>query len=327
MNKIDSFDRMKGENKVNNFSKLKEVDMLPLSNDYVFKRIFGKGGNEKILKNLLEAILRIEIQKIEIKNPEIPKETIDEKLSILDIKAEINDNTIIDIELQVGNTTAIERRLVVYNAKLIAGEIKVSEKYQKAKDTIVICIMNDNVVKRNAYLSLAMLKYEKTEEIRYVDMKYEKEEEYLTDMVKYYIIELPKFKKKKPKVADLLEKWLYVIGGDRKMMEECKKENEEIKEAVEQLTQMSADEYERELYEIRERSRLTYNTEMYEARRKGLEEGIEKGEKESKLKIAKKLLERKMSTQEIAEITGLKEEEIAEITGLKEEEIEKMKDN
>ena len=316
MNKIDSFDKMKGENKVNNFSKLKEVDMLPLSNDYVFKRIFGKGGNEKILKSLLEAILRIEIQKIEIKNPEIPKETINEKLSILDIKAEINDNTIIDIELQVGNTTAIEKRLVVYNAKLIAGEIKVSEEYKKAKDTIVICIINDNVVKRNAYLSLAMLKYEKTEEIRYVNMGYEKEEEYLTDMVKYYIIELPKFKKKKPKVADLLEKWLYVIGGDRKMMEECKKENEEIKEAVEQLRQMSADEYERELYEIRERSRLTYNTEMNEARRKGLEEGIEKGEKESKSKIAKKLLERKMSTKEIAEITGLKEEEI-----------EKMKDN
>ena len=130
MNKIDSFDKMKGENKVSNLSKLKEVDMLPLSNDYVFKRIFGKGGNE---------------------------------------------NTIIDIELQVGNTTAIERRLVVYNAKLMAGEIKVSEKYQKAKDTIVICIINDNVIKRNAYFSLAVLKYEETEEIRYVNMGYEKE--------------------------------------------------------------------------------------------------------------------------------------------------------
>ena len=232
----------------------------------------------------MEAILRIEIQKIEIKNPEIPKETINEKLSILDIKAEINDNTIIDIELQVGNTTAIEKRLVVYNAKLIAGEIKVSEEYKKAKDTIVICIINDNVVKRNAYLSLAMLKYEETEEIRYVNIGYEKEEEYLTNMVKYYIIELPKFKKKKPKVADLLEKWLYVIGGDQKMLEECKNENEEIKEAIKQLKEMSADEYERELYEIRERSRLTYNTEMNEARRKGLAEG----KVEEKKEIAKK---------------------------------------
>ena len=291
---------------MSNLNKLKEVDMLPLSNDYVFKRIFGKGGNERILKSLLEAILKISIQKIEIKNPEIPKETIDEKLSILDIKAEINDNTIIDIELQVGNTTAIERRLVVYNAKLIAGEIKVSEKYQKAKDTIVICIINDNVIKRNAYLSLAMLKYEETEEIRYVNMGYEKEEKYLTDMVKYYIIELLKFKKKKPKVADLLEKWLYVIGGDRKMMEECKKENEEIKEAVEQLTQMSADEYERELYEIRERSRLTYNTEMYEARRKGLEEGKAEERKE----IAKKMKEKGADIKYIIEITDLTEEEI-----------------
>ena len=294
---------------MSNLNKLKEVDMLPLSNDYVFKRIFGKGGNERILKSLLEAILKINIQKIEVKNPEIPKEAIDEKLSILDIKAEINENTIIDVELQVGNTTAIERRLVVYNAKLIAGEIKVSEEYKKAKDTIVICIINDNVVKRNAYLSLAMLKYEKTEEIRYVNMEYEKEEEYLTDMVKYYIIELPKFKKKKPKVADLLEKWLYVIGGDRKMMEECKKENEEIKEAVEQLTQMSADEYERELYEIRERSRLTYNTEMNEARRKGIEEGKKQDRKE----IAKKMKEKGTDITYIIEITGLTEEEIKEL--------------
>ena len=40
-------------------------------------------------------------------------------------------------------------------------------------------------------------------------------------MVKYYIIELPKFKKKKPKVADLLEKMVVCNWGrsenDRKM--------------------------------------------------------------------------------------------------------------
>ena len=57
------------------------------------------------------------------------------------------------------------------------------------------------------------------------------------------------------------------------MMKKCKKEEGEIKEAIEQLEEMSADEKEREIYEIRERSRLVYNTEMYEARRKGLEEG------------------------------------------------------
>ena len=92
-------------------------------------------------------------------------------------------------------------------------------------------------------------------------------------MVSYYLIELTKLKKIRPKTADLLEKWLLVIGGDPKMIEDCKKENGEIKEAIEQLEEMSADKKERELYEMREKSRLIYNTEMYEARRKGLEEG------------------------------------------------------
>ena len=298
---------MKGEYLLNQLKNSKEVDMLPLSNDYVFKRIFGKGGNEKILKSLLEAILKINIQKIEIKNPEIPKETIDEKLIILDIKAEINEDTIIDIEMQVGNTAAIDRRLVVYNAKLISGDIKISEEYKDAKDTIVICIVNDSIIKRNSYLNLAMLKYEETEEIRYVDMGYKEEERYLTKMCKYYIIELSKFKKKKPKVADLLEKWLYVIGGDQKMIEECKNDNEEIKEAVKQLTEMSADEYERELYEIRERSRLTYNTEINEAKRKGLAEG----KNEEKREIAKKMKKEGLDIKLIQKITNLSEEEIA----------------
>ena len=256
-----------------------KVDILPLSNDYVFKRIFSKGGNERILKSLLEAILEIKIQKIEIKNPEIPKESLKEKLSILDIKAEINDNIMLDIEMQVGNTTAIDKRLVVYSSKLVAGDIKVSEKYPDAKNTIVICITTDNILKRNAYLSIAKLKFEKTQEKRYAEMGYEKEDEYLTDMISYYIIELTKFKENKPRTGDLLEKWLLVIGGDEEMMKKCKKEEGEIKEAIEQLEEMSADEKEREIYEIRERSRLVYNTEMYEARRKGLEEGKERGKR------------------------------------------------
>ena len=163
-----------------------------------------------------------------------------------------------------------------------------------------------------------MLKYEETEEIRYVDMGFKEEDQYLTKMCKYYIIELPKFKTKKPKVADLLEKWLYVIGGDQKMMEEYKKGNGEMKEAIEQLEQMSADEYERQLYEIRERSRLTYNTEMDEARRKGLEEGEIKGriegkaegKVEEKKEIAKRMKKEGFDKKIIQSITGLTEEEI-----------------
>ena len=98
------------------------------------------------------------------------------------------------------------------------------------------------------------------------------------------------------------------------MMEECKKENGEMKEAIEQLEQMSADEYERELYEIRERSRLTYNTEMNEAKRKGLAagkaEGLTEGRTKEKKEIAKKMKEKGLDIELIQELTNLTKDEI-----------------
>ena len=98
------------------------------------------------------------------------------------------------------------------------------------------------------------------------------------------------------------------------MMEECKKGNGEMKEAIEQLEQMSADEYERELYEIRERSRLTYNTEMNEAKRKGLAagkaEGLTEGRTKEKKEIAKKMKEKGLDIELIQELTNLTKDEI-----------------
>ena len=145
-------------------------------------------------------------------------------------------------------------------------------------------------------------------------MGYEKEEEYLTDMVSYYIIELTKLKENKPRTADLLEKWLLIIGGDAEMMEKCKKEEGEIKDAIEQLEEMSADEKEREIYEQREKSRLIYNTEMNAARRKGLEEGERRGKeigrKEQSIEIAKNLLDKNIDIEVIIETTGITKEEL-----------------
>ena len=98
------------------------------------------------------------------------------------------------------------------------------------------------------------------------------------------------------------------------MMEEYKKEEGEIKEAIEQLEEISADEKEREMYEAREKAILAYNSGMYDATQKGLERGRKEGRTEGEVKkakeIAKKLLKMKVPIEQIIEITGLKEEEI-----------------
>ena len=95
-------------------------------------------------------------------------------------------------------------------------------------------------------------------------------------------------------------------------------EENTISEAIEQLEVMSADEKERELYEIRERSRLTYNTEINEAKKQGLEEGkkigieqgLEQGKDKEKKAIAKKMKDQGMDVTLIQTLTGLTKKEI-----------------
>ncbi len=84
---------------MNNTNQKNNKNTFSLKNDYIFKKIFAKEENNSKLKDFLEAILNIEIKKVVVKNPEIPKNMLDEKLVILDIRAEINEDTIIDIEM------------------------------------------------------------------------------------------------------------------------------------------------------------------------------------------------------------------------------------
>lgn len=91
-----------------------KLERLPLSNDYVFKRVFAREGNESLLKDLLESILNIGINNVIIQNPELIRETKEGKSGVLDIKAEINDNIIIDIEIQVENQYNMSERSTLY---------------------------------------------------------------------------------------------------------------------------------------------------------------------------------------------------------------------
>ena len=47
------------------------LEILSLTDDYIFKRVFAYKGNESVLKDFLEALLKIEIKGIKITNLEI----------------------------------------------------------------------------------------------------------------------------------------------------------------------------------------------------------------------------------------------------------------
>ena len=67
-------------------------------NDAMFKRLFGKKGNERIVKDFLEAVLDIEIESVELeKETKIIPKHVNEKLGILDVRAKLSNGAVVDI--------------------------------------------------------------------------------------------------------------------------------------------------------------------------------------------------------------------------------------
>ena len=90
-------------------------------------------------------------------------------------------------------------------------------------------------------------------------------------------------------------------------------ENEEIKEAIDELTGMSKDEELQRLAFLREKAIRDEKS----IRRTGLEEGIamgkDKGRKERNTEIARNMLKENIKMEIIIKVTGLTEYEIKEL--------------
>ena len=104
-----------------------KVKRLPLTSDYVFKRIFAREENNSMLKDFLESILNIHINKVEVKNPELTPNMADEKLGILDLKLDIDNERVVDVEMQVSNEHNIKERSSTYLSKLAAEQLKAKQ--------------------------------------------------------------------------------------------------------------------------------------------------------------------------------------------------------
>lgn len=93
--------------------------------DLVFKRIFGKVGNEEILKEFLEAILETKIDKVELDlDKDMEPEYEEDKKNILDVRAKINGDTNINIEMQIRDNKDMEKRSLYHWSKLYLHELK-----------------------------------------------------------------------------------------------------------------------------------------------------------------------------------------------------------
>lgn len=248
--------------------KTTKIPRLPLTDDYIFKRVFAFEGNESVLKDLLEAILRKNIKNVTIKNPEIIPYEREDKRGLLDIKAETDDGTVLDIEMQMEDKKNIEERGTLYLANMITSQLQVGDDYTTLKKSIVIFITNYNFLKRNSYHSIGKIKFDKTLKEEYVDMGYKTEDEEASKYIEFHYIELPKYKKKTQSEFTKLDQWMCVFTNRKGEMMLAEKENKEIKKAMNTLDYISSDPKERERHNsviMDEYNRLTSEQNFFEA--------------------------------------------------------------
>lgn len=293
--------------------KQEKPEKMRLTVDYAFKRVFGRNGNEGILKDFLESILDIEIKNITIQNPEIPKNMRDSKIGILDVRAEINGKEIIEVEMQVQNQYNMDKRSSTYITKIYSDQLKEGDSYVEVKKVAVINILNFNYYERNSYHSVGRMKFENSKENEKVDMGYILEEQYVTDDLEMHFIELPKFRKKNPDISNKLDQWLWLICGEEEKIKMAKNENEKIKEAKSELEKLEMSAEDRELYELRLKAIRDEINIRESGYTDGMKDGEEKGKKQKSIEIAKNMLKKQIPLELIEELTGISQSEIEKI--------------
>ncbi len=278
-------------NKYENIEKKK----FNLKNDVIFKAFFGKKGNEKYLIDFLTGLLKISIKEIEIKEEvNLLKLANDEKGGRLDLQARLDNGNIVNIEMQIKNEHDIIERSTIYASKVVSKELKAGQNYIETQKVIMVNILNFNIFKYKEYVSESMLVLKEHRE-------YE-----ISDLVKYYYIELPKYRKAKADMDDKLNQWLAIIDDtDGGKIEMAEKKNEKIKSALDDMEYLTGDEELQRLAELRESSAIDRGLAMSYARKQGI--------KENQIETARKLLKKNVSIDIILEVTGLTKEELDRI--------------
>jgi len=275
--------------------------------DIIFKNIFGKEENVKLLESLLESILGEKVDVIStIKSKELDIKNIKDKVGVLDVQAILKDGTIVNIEMQNQEYEEYSKRVLFYVSKLISGQIKKKEKYKEIKDVISINILNYEIPWIKDYVS----KYE----INSVNEKNEK-----INGLTIYFIQLPRFEKERKllekniKYEDIvkskLDEWcVYFSYKNREVLKMVQVKNMDIEEAVKLYGELQERDDVVDLYFSRWLAEMDEEVRIECAEERGMEVKQEE--------IIKNLLRQKVDLEVIIKATGVTKDKIDEIMEL-----------
>ena len=327
------------------YSNIIVPDILPPSEDGVFKTLLTKPEAEPILRDVAESFLRFPVFKVTVRNIELPILNINEKRERFDVNCTVNDSNQLVAEMQLKALTgdnlrtdhkAVKARAIHHLCALHSSQSGRGERYDELIRSFQVTFCGYTVFP------------ERDRFVRRFSFR-DKNGVELSEAVEIIFVELTKLDEVVKKPVETMtgeELWslFFAYGANPKykpLLGEMIAIKGEIQVAVELLQTISQDEDERARFlarrkyqmdlehnliasrdEGREEGRIEGRIEgreegreegRIEGRIEGREEGRIEGETVKTIMIAKKMLADGEKVEKIMRYTGLTQEEVEEL--------------
>ena len=275
----------------------------PISDIFV-RFLLGLEENKPILIDFINTILLDSgfepVVDLTILNPFNLKEGLDEKESILDVKAKDRFGRLFDVEIQVIGNASFVKRSLYYWAKNYHAQLKEGERYTKLMPVVCINILDFILFKDIEKVHSCFLTAEK-----------DNPEYVLSEDFQIHFFELAKMDVENREIfTSRLEKWAYFFKKEGFLSEEEEMhvliKNDSVMEcAHESYKKFTSNDEMLEIYEAREKRLRDEASNIAYAREQGIEQGIEE--------TAGKMLKEGFDIELIARVTNISEDRLFEL--------------
>ena len=309
-----------------------------LTNDYMFKRVFGSEECKDILIAFLNRIVgNGDIEDVTFQNTEHLGPTADGKRAVFDIAVRTKSGEEYIIEMQLAQQEYFRDRSLFYASYPILNQAALAkEEFRKTHGDAGVFSWNFRLkpVRFISVVNFPMTHSLEWDESRYFSsyrLKEDESGELLLDKLQFIFLELARFDKEEKDLETYCDKWMYLFKNMSHLRERPKvfDENEfdRLFEMAE-LCNFTPDEY----YNYQNSQKMIYDYEntidfakkqgrtegLAEGLAEGLEKGLEKGREEGlaeglergRIEIARNLLSMGLSVEQIVSATGLTEEQV-----------------
>ena len=277
-------------------------------NDRAFKEVFLNPNNSDLLKALLEFILKIKIDKLEIKKTELLSGNVNVKDKRVDAIVHTG-NKKIEIEINSQNKDYLHTRSTAYICNIYQSNASVGDTYNEDTDIIQV----------NLTWGLG----KNNEEMKIYKIMNEKGELYVKNFI-IYEINMDYYDKiwySKNEEEIKKNQYMIMLDLDKKELKNMPKDKI-VDKYITNVTIVNDDPEFQKYMSEEEDKRKIQNSLLSEAKEEGISQGytsgindgISKGKNKKSIEIAKNMLKKNMSIEDISDITGLSIEEINKLT-------------